>query len=515
MALELAARAIGMPPTRLPDGAFALGGRRIPGSERNTLLLNFAGGDAIPTYSLADLQACAAQGKADFFRAQFAGKVVLVGAVLDVEDRKLTSKRFITGAERPAGAPRCVYPPMEELFRKDLVRDSIPGVYVHATAVDNLLRGDALRELGPWLKRALVLAMALAAAALTMRLAALRTAAALGLGALLWAAIATASFRAGLVLPLLAPLVAAALSAASLLGYRFTVTDRDRRLLRNSFGLYLAPALVDQVVRADRPPQLGGEQRRITVLFSDLAGFSRLSEGLVPAELVAVMNEYLTAMTDIIEREGGYVDKYIGDAITAIFGAPLDDPQHALHAARAALACRDRLEAMNREGVAFRGHRLGARIGLNTGDALVGNIGSRRRFNYTAMGDTVNLASRLEGANKAYGTHILASAALRVEAGDTIAWREVDRVKVVGREGAVTIFEPLGSVELSEAVETAAAFAAAIAAYRERRFAAAAGLFEALAPFDAPARVFAERARRLAADPPPEGWDAVTVLDSK
>ena len=129
------------------------------------------------------------------------------------------------------------------------------------------------------------------------------------------------------------------------------------------------------------------------------------------------MNSYLTAMTDIIEGAGGYVDKYIGDAIVAIFGAPVEDSAHAAHAVAAALACQAKLAAMNAGEPAFAGHRLAMRIGLNTGEALVGNIGSRRRFNYTAMGDTVNLASRLEGANKFYGTAILASEAVRQAAG--------------------------------------------------------------------------------------------------
>lgn len=517
MVLELAARAGAVDPTPLADGALALAGRRIPGSERNAILLNFEGGDAIPAYSLADLQACAERGDAAFFRDHFAGKVVLIGAVLDVEDRKLTSKRFITAPERPATAPRCVYPPMANLFREDLVRDSIPGVYVLATAVNNLLRGDALRELDPLPSGGFVLILALAAAAVTMRLPPLAAGAALLGGIALWATAATLVFRLGLVLPLLTPPLAAGPTLAVLLGYRFAVTDRDKRLLRGSFALYLAPSLIDRMLAADRLPELGGELRTVTVLFSDLAGFANLSERLAPAELVALMNEYLTAMTDIIEGEGGFVEKYIGDAIAAVFGAPLDDAQHALHAARAALACRDRLEALNREAAAFRGHRLQARIGLSTGEALVGNIGSRRRFNYTAMGDAVNLAARLEGANKVYGTAILAAEATRLAAADAIAWREIDRVRVVGRGQPVTIYEPLALAGAArpEQTEVSTAFAAGLAEYRAGRFDAAAHLFDALATRDSPARVFAERARRCLASPPPQPWDAVTTLESK
>ncbi|MBV8651500.1 MAG: CHASE2 domain-containing protein, partial [Alphaproteobacteria bacterium] len=248
LALELASRAAGMPPTRLPDGGLALAGKPIPGSADNTMLVNFTGDDAVPTYSLADLQACAAAGNAAFFRAHFAGKVVLIGAVLDVEDRQLTSQRFITTPEHPSSGARCVYPPMDGLFRSDLVRDTIPGVYVHAAAVDNLLRGEGLRLLPPFAGWVILPAVALSAAILTMLLAPSVAGLALAVGAAAWVIAATAAFRLDVVLPLLPPLLAMALTFAVLLGYRVTVTDRDKRLLRASFGLYLAPALIDRML---------------------------------------------------------------------------------------------------------------------------------------------------------------------------------------------------------------------------------------------------------------------------
>ncbi len=517
LALELASRAVGAPPTALPDGRLALGGRPISGSEDNTMLVNFTGGDAIPTYSLADLQACAAQGNAAFFREHFAGKVVLVGAVLDLEDRQLTSQRFVTEPEHPSSGARCIYPPMNELFRGDLVRDVIPGVYVHAAAIDNLLRGEALRTLPPLADWAIVPALALVAALLTMLLAPSIAGLVLAAGGASWVIAATVAFRLDVVLPLLAPLLAVALTFAVLLGYRVTVTDRDKRLLRASFGLYLAPSLIDRMLDSDRLPELGGERRVVTIFFSDLAGFTSLSERLAPSQLVAVTNEYLTAMTDIIEAEGGYIDKYVGDAIVAIFGAPLDDADHALHAVRAALACRARLADMNAASAAADGHLLTARIGLCTGEAVVGNVGSRRRFNYTVIGDTVNLAARLEGVNKLYGTAILATAGTRDAVGATVDWREIDRVRVVGREQPVTILEPLGAAGTlpSETSARSGAFAEALAVYRAGRFAVAAGLFDALAAVDGPSQVLAARARAFLAAPPPALWDGVVTLESK
>ena len=517
MALELAARAAdaALAPSR--DGGMRLGSHEIPGSERNTMMVNFDGPDAIPSYSLADLSICAAQGNAAFFREHFGGKVALIGGVLDVEDRKLTSMRFITAPDHPSSGARCALPPMRDLFRGDLARETIPGVFVLASAVDNLLRGDGLKELGSSANLAFLLLLTLCGAAATMAMRPLAVAGWLVVGSVLWIGTATFAFAHDVVVPLAAPPLGAAFATAILLGYRFAVTDRDRRLLRSSFGFYLAPALVDRMLESDRQPELGGEVRIVTVLFSDLAGFTNLSEHLAPGELVALMNTYLTAMTDIIESDGGFVDKFVGDAISAVFGAPLDDPKHAEHAVRAALRCRERLAVLNRDAAEFRGHELQARIGLSTGEALVGNVGSRRRFNYTAMGDIVNLAARLEGANKAYGTAILAAEPTRLAAGDAIAWREIDRVRVVGRDTAVSIFEPLaiaGAIS-PEKSRLSAAFSSALAAYRARQFETAAKMFEELAADDTPSRVFVERARRLSTAPPAQSWDAVAVLESK
>ncbi len=174
------------------------------------------------------------------------------------------------------------------------------------------------------------------------------------------------------------------------------------------------------MVASGKMPALGGEMRNVAVFFSDLAGFSSIAEKMTPGELVTLMNDYLSEMTDIIEHHGGYVDKYIGDSIVAMFGAPADDPDHARSAVAAALTCRDRLAALNESHPAFPSRSVAHRIGLGSGEAVVGNIGSRRRFNYTVMSDTANLASRLEGANKYFGTAIMASEMTVAQCGDAL-----------------------------------------------------------------------------------------------
>ena len=507
MSLELAARALGQKPERQADGTVRLGDWTIPGSAQETILANFDAGSDIPTFSLADLYACTEKGDPAFFKKHFEGKVVLIGAVLDLEDRKLTSKRFINAPDSSAFA-RCVHEPMR-LARQDFAFDTLPGVYIHATAVNNLVRRDPLVTVRPWAGFLAGLVLCAEAALLAMLLPPLAGAFGVAGAMLLHGGLAVWFFRSGTVIPLLPPVVGAALVFAVILAFRFAVADKDKRFLRKSFAIYLPPSKVDEMLAQGKLPALGGEQRVVTVLFSDVAGFTSISEKLTPAELVALMNEYLSAMTEIVNKYDGIVDKFIGDAIVAVFGAPLDDKEHALHAVQCALECRTRLEELNRSSAILAGKALTARIGVNTGLALAGNIGSKERMNYTVMGDTVNLASRLEGANKVYRTSILVSEDTVAAVGERIRWREIDSVRVKGRRREVRIFQPLLPGE-----EPPPEFAAALAAYRDGSFEEATVRFRKLALSDPTARMFAERSERLAKNPPKD-WEGVTALDTK
>jgi class 3 adenylate cyclase len=516
MAVELASRALGAAPTIAADGTVTLSGYRIPARVPNTMTLNFdSGADPIPTYSLADLRACIDKGDNAFFQRNFADKVVLMATVLDVEDRQVTSRRFATSPENPTGR-RCAVPapPPSTIF----ARDSTPGVYTHATAVNNLLRGDALVELGAIGRDAIVLAFAATVAAATLMLPLFAAVPAYLAAAVLWTFDAVLAFAySHLALPLIDPLLAGIVSLGGATGFRFLVADKDRRFLRKSFALYLAPSVVEKMVAANKPPALGGETRNVTVFFSDLAGFSSISEVLAPPELVHFMNEYLSAMTDIIQEQGGFVDKYIGDAIVAVFGAPLDDPNHAENAVSAALRCRDRLHKLNREPAEWQRFTLRQRIGLNSGDALVGNIGSRQRFNYTVMGDAVNVASRLEGANKYFGTTIIAAASTFDGAAAGFAWRELDSIRVQGRDEPVGIYEPLArhGEETPEQKVVAAAYAHALACWRRRDFAGAIAALAPIAAADPPSAILSQRAKKFLAHPPAPDWDAVNTVEGK
>jgi adenylate cyclase len=499
-ALELAGRFVGARPEPIGNGDARLGERIIRATGGGSLLVNFdGGGGGFPHYSFADLVACVDARRTDFLRNAFAGKVVLIGAVLDVEDRKLTSKRFATAPEGANDAPRCILPPLSGLYRADLGRAVVPGTEVQASAVRDILTEEWLRPLRP-IGRFVVLllaAMFAAAAGLVWRM---RVAALAVVGAV--AAFDGASLitlQRSIVMPALAVTVAGLLSYGFAVLWRTGIVERDRRALARAFRLYLPAAAVDRLLSSPKGPELGGEIRDVTVLFSDIADFTALAEKQNSHALVTALNGYFDRMAEIIEREGGFIDKFIGDAIVAVFGAPAGPLDHAAAAMRAACAM-----TASTQDLSFR-----TRVGLNSGPVLIGNIGASRRFNYTVMGDTVNLASRLEGANKEYGTTILASGDTRAAA-QIIAFREVDRIRVVGRAAPIDIFTPLpGGADASRESN----YAAALALYREGRFEAAADAFDSLNS-DPIAATMAKRARAFAASPPPS-WDGSTALTTK
>ncbi|MFK4654834.1 adenylate cyclase [Bradyrhizobium japonicum] len=515
MAVELAARALGTTPGNGPSGAMQLPGYTIPSAVPNTLTLNYRGmGRDVPAYSFADLRACVEKGDRDFFRRAFDGKVVLLGTVLNFEDRKLTSMR-LSGGYDGSPAPRCALPAPAGTAQK--ARSDIAGVFVHATVVRNLIERDAVTELGFPMRTVLTIAFAaIIACAACMLAPGGAVIAWLALTAV-YAAVAVGAFVHALALPLTEPALASLAALAMMIGYRFMLADRDERFLRQSFAFYLAPEVINTMVASGKMPALGGEMRNVTMFFSDLSGFSSIAETMTPGELVTLMNEYLSAMTDIIESHGGYVDKYIGDSIVAMFGAPADDPAHARNAVHAALKCHEKLAELNASNPAFAGHGLSHRIGLNSGEAVVGNIGSRRRFNYTVMSDTVNVASRLEGANKYYGTAIMASETTMAQTGDTFAWRELDAIRVLGRSEAIQVFEPLADKGAESAAHTkvATAYAEGLACWRAREFAKAAEAFDGVAKIDPASALFAKRAKALAANPPSPEWTPVNTLEGK
>jgi adenylate cyclase len=289
--------------------------------------------------------------------------------------------------------------------------------------------------------------------------------------------------------------------------------ERAKTALR-ALGKYVPVDLVRKLYRENREPGLGGETRELTILFTDLEGFTGLAERLSPDGLAHVLGLYLEAMTGAVRETGGTIDKFIGDAMMVFWNAPEPQPDHARRACAAVLACRAAAQRLYSKPE-WTVPPLHTRFGLHCGDAIVGHFGSPERLSYTALGDSVNLASRLEGLCKQYGVDVLVSEAVRARAADEFAFRVVDRVAVKGRAGGVLVYELLGRRgEASVKLEQARAYEAAFAAYAQRDFAAAIRSLEGL-PSDGPSRVLLERCRTLLLSPPPPGWDGVHVAATK
>ncbi|MFN7173244.1 MAG: adenylate/guanylate cyclase domain-containing protein, partial [Thermaurantiacus tibetensis] len=403
------------------------------------------------------------------------------------------------------------------------------GVMVHAQAVEQMILGRFLvrPDWAAGAERLLLLVFGLGLALLLPRLGALPSGI---IGALATAAIVALSWLAfrrwGLLLDPVGPVLAATGSYVAVTAASFWREERQRAYIRNAFDRYLSPELVERIAADPGRLELGGEDRDMTVMFLDVRGFSRLSERMGPREVIAFLVEFLTPMTDILLAHRATIDKYIGDAILAFWNAPLDDPDHAEHAARATLAMVARLAELNAEKAGGPGPwpgevRIG--IGLNTGTCCVGNIGSAQRLNYSLIGDTVNLASRIEGQTKAYGVTIAIGeeTARRLEG---FALLELDRLRVVGRDRPETIFALLGPPEMAEQAAfraLAELHAAMLQCYRAQHWEEAAAHLDRLAAL-APAfgleklvALYRARVERFAANPPGAGWDGVAEAESK
>ncbi len=428
----------------------SLGERQVPLDEEGRLLVRYRGREgSFDTVSIADIL----EGKAD--PALLSGRVVLVGNTAQgIGDMRVT----------PYGAV-------------------FPGVEVRANIIENLLEGDFLQR-PEWMKVVDVAALALIGLLLIWLLPRLGVTGG-GLLALGVAGgyLALADFlfvTQGLWLNVVYPSLLAALLFVSTALVFYFFAFSEKRYLKLAFQHYVPPAVVEDIVADAGKLRLGGEKRELTVLFSDIRGFTTLSEAMAPEALVKLMNQYFTVMTDKVFEHRGSLDKYIGDAIMAIFGAPVADEKHPAHACRAALGMIEALaglqEGWQRDGLP----RIDIGVGINTGPVIVGNMGSASRFNYTVVGDAVNVASRVETLNKTYGTNILLSEYTYEQVkGEFSNVREIDQVQVRGRAQPLRLYEliPPGKFAM---IDWMPEFGAAYARLREGDTAGAAGMFDAL-----------------------------------
>lgn len=442
----------------------------------------------------------------------YAGKILLIG-------------QTVTGKADAGPTPRAAYSPL---------------VLVHANVVNNILAQDFARRAPEPLAWIGLIAIGYLCAWLALR----RSLTLLASVSILVIVAYTNLVVWGWVFwslwfPWVGPLLGFVALQFIVIGRRVWQEQKAKQEIKGMFGSYVSPQLVEKLVNAGEPPRLGGQEVEITAYFSDIQGYSTFSEKLTPTRLVGLLNEYLTVCTDIVQEEGGTLDKYIGDAVVAMFGAPIPLPDHAYRACVTALRVQQALGGLRERWTALGEawpltvRQMRTRIGLNTGRAVVGNMGSRTRFNYTMTGDEVNLAARMESGAKTWGAYTLCTEATRAaceqHGGDRVIFRPLGRIVVKGRAQAVAIQEVVGLREHvnDQTRECLAIFARGLACYHARDWAGAVAQFqlsellEPLRPGEAPgvannpSLAYQQHVRDAMANPPPVDWDGTYVMRDK
>jgi adenylate cyclase len=320
-----------------------------------------------------------------------------------------------------------------------------PGVYLQATLADNVLSKTFMRRTSTSVDAALTIAAGVVAGLAALTLPVWWALAGLGAVALAGVTVATRAVGAGLWAPIVAPLGAALTTLVGGLAWQYFVEGREKRQVKRLFGRYVSPDIFQQLMTNPSAVHLGGERREMSVLFSDIRGFTAASETTTPEAVVDQLNEYFTEMVDVLFRHHGTLDKFVGDMVMGLFGAPMPDPNHADHAVSAALEMIERLDHLNARWAAQGRAPLDIGIGINSGEMIAGNIGSESIMSYTVIGDAVNLGARVESLNREYGTHILISEATRARLTQPVATRRVDQVHVKGRREPVVVYEVMGN----------------------------------------------------------------------
>jgi adenylate cyclase len=406
----------------------------------------------------------------------------------------------------------CSAPALLDL-RPTPINPKCPGVVLHTTFVDNLLTNSFITEAALSMVILGVMSTAIAAAlSLTYGSRWWQT----GTFSVVWLGVPVivgfAAYAKGYWWPVAVQEISAAGGIVSALAVNYWVEGRQKAFIKQAFRHYLSGEVIEKIIRDPSHLQLGGEKRELTIMFTDLAGFSTFSEKLNPVELTALLNDYLTEMTDIIMAEGGTLDKYEGDAIIAFWNAPLEQSDHAVRACRAVLRCQRRLAELRDVYLKRTGTILRMRAGLNTGEVVVGNMGSLKRFNYTILGDAANLASRLEGANKAFGTETMISENTWRLASGEFCGRKLADLRVVGRKNAVAVYELTGYI--TEAAPSGwETFAVGLKHFSEGNFKLAMNVFSQL-PDDPAAKHYLQRCEKFV-NQPPGSWDGVWELTEK
>ncbi|MCL7488419.1 MAG: adenylate/guanylate cyclase domain-containing protein [Desulfobulbaceae bacterium] len=475
--------------TIVAENTMSIDGKKIPVDDSGMVLLNYRGPSSTFPYlhasSLIFQEMSIEQGlvSPDEIKMDLQGKYVLFG---------FTARALYDAKTSPIG--------------------KISGPEINATMLDNLLSEDFIHPLSIWWMISSVMMLTFLSSFFISILPSFRShifSAAMFL--LLPAGIAVIAYRSGYNYTFVPVQIAVVTGTAFSVFRAYFIVHGQEEFIRHSFTHYLSPVVIDQLIRNPELLKLGGERKELSLFFSDLEGFTKISEGLAPEELTRLLNEYLTAMTDIILEEEGTVDKFEGDAIIAFWNAPLDVDNHAEKAVRTALRCQEKLDELRPCFLDKYGKELFMRIGINTGSAIAGNMGSSSRFDYTVLGDAVNLAARLEGANKYYGTYTMISSSTFDQLGDSFYCRELGRLRVVGRKEPVTVYEPISWGRIPERNQD---FNRGLDLFYMGDFTSAFEVFKSRENEDPAARAYCAKCQELQ-DMDIEAWTGVWELDSK
>lgn len=398
----------------------------------------------------------------------------------------------------------------------------MPGVEIHANALHTILNKDYLTKLSDFYLYAILLLLSLLVLILTRYLPTIWSTVLvclLSIGFFILVIYSFIGFK--LVINFITPFLVILLGFIGQTIHHYIVTQKEKKVIRGAFAHYVPEKVVQEIIADPDKLSLGGEERVVTVLFTDVAGFTSISEELTPRNLVALLNEYLTEMSEVIHKHNGIIDKFEGDAIMAEFGVPVAFPDHAKAACRAAVEMQQKLRTLRTHWIKEGKPPLSARAGINTGEVIVGNMGSRRLFDYTVIGDHVNLGARLEGANKVYNTKIMISEFTYNELDDEFFTRPLDLIRVKGKQKPIAVYELIGTKDTpykENYLKMLEYYHKGYEAYRQRKWDDAIQLFDnckGLVPKDYPSQIYFERCIDFKYNSPPEDWDGVITLKEK
>lgn len=502
-------------PVHLRSGQIVLGKRKIPEFSEMKFLINFFGPpgtfhtvpfvDVVDDSSLnlgdEDLDEYYNLKKSGIFK----NKIVLIGSTIEeLHDNFATPFMTYTDEEGKE------------------IKKEMPGVEIHANALGTILTQNFIKPVPYGIQIIIIFLLILLVIFIVYKLKTLISSFSVLFLLILYMLLNYLLFtQMNLYLEFILPVINIVVGYFATSIYLYVQTQKEKQLILGAFEHYVPPKVVDQIIQDPGKLSLGGEERVITILFSDIESFTTISEKIEPKRLVGLINEYLTEMTDIILKNDGIIDKYEGDAIMAEFGAPVYYDDHAIKACTAALQMQGRLAELRTKWQKRGFPEIHTRIGINTGNVIIGNMGSREVFDYTAMGDNVNLAARLESANKSYGTYIMLSEFTAQEVCDHFWCRALDLIRVKGKEKPVKVFEliaPKKSKLDSDMINFISVFEKGIKYYLNREWDKALECFQYCIKYkkeDRPSAVYLRRIHQYKKSPPPPDWDGVFVLTEK